>query len=289
MVEGASACSFCPKGTWSGEWAATYCNICPQGKWTHTAGSLQDGQCTPCMGTGCLPDSSASITIETVNLKIEGLGAEELGDLRAAYAKDIASTCQVDVSSVVDLQGNNATVSIAQDGTISAFVLGSSVSANDMATELYSSSFRNLMANSSMAVFADLTPDSVSSMFTGAVNVQPKAFVPLLPTTTLTTSTSTAAPTSASSSSASPTIASPTGASSNASSPVVVDDSQSADRVGQQRESGGGPPWWWFVVGAAVAGVAVAAVVLTMQKKKRRKNVDEYDSAQGSDSDSGSD
>merc|ERR1711953_1203199 len=102
---------------------ATACNVCPEGKWTFYAGARRQGDCTPCTGTGCLRDASARITVEVTNLALSTLSAEEQAELSAAYARDIASTCGVNDLSVVDAQGKNASVSIAEDGTVIAFVL----------------------------------------------------------------------------------------------------------------------------------------------------------------------
>merc|ERR1711920_1047224 len=100
-----------------------------------------------CTGTGCLRDTSARITVEITNLVLSVLSAEEQTELSAAYARDIASTCGVNDLSVVDTQGKNASVSIREDGIVSAFVLsiGDGFSANTLAARLYSSAFRGLL------------------------------------------------------------------------------------------------------------------------------------------------
>merc|ERR1711920_645863 len=88
-VPGTSACSLCPAGTWSGDFETTACNVCPEGKWTFYAGARQQGDCTPCAGTGCLRDASARITVEIINLALSALSAEKQTELSAAYARDI--------------------------------------------------------------------------------------------------------------------------------------------------------------------------------------------------------
>merc|ERR1719356_478273 len=144
-VPGASACSLCPAGTWSGDFDATACHVCPEGKWTFYAGARQQGDCTPCMGAGCLRDASARVTVEVTNFALSALSAEEQREVSAAYARDIATTCGVNELSVVDTQGKTASVSIGEDGSVSAFVLsiGDGVSANVLAARLYSSTFRS--------------------------------------------------------------------------------------------------------------------------------------------------
>merc|ERR1712045_611247 len=137
-VPGASACSLCPAGTWSGDFDATACNVCPEGKWTFYAGARRQGDCTPCAGAGCLREGSARVTMEITNFALSVLSAEEQAELRAAYARDISTTCGVNDLSVVDTHGKNASVSIGEDGTISAFVLsiGDGFSANILAARL---------------------------------------------------------------------------------------------------------------------------------------------------------
>merc|ERR1740121_277346 len=165
-MPGTSACSLCPAGTWSGDFGATACNVCPEGKWTFYAGARRQGDCTPCAGSGCLRDASARVTIEIINFALSALSAEEKVELSKAYAREIASTCGVGESSVVDLQGRSASVSVGEDGSISAFVLsmGDGPSANELAARLYSSYFRLVLEDLILAVRgevngADASPD----------------------------------------------------------------------------------------------------------------------------------
>merc|ERR1719343_1360010 len=104
--------------------------------------------------------------------------------------------------SVVDTQGKNASVSIEEDGTVSAYVLsiGDGFSANALAASLYSSAFRSSLESTTLAVVGQGMDVSV-----GAVTFKPEAFVAPIPTTTtkfvpLPIATSTAASTATSTS-----------------------------------------------------------------------------------------
>merc|ERR1712203_470789 len=211
-VPGTTACSLCPAGTWSGDFDATACNVCPEGKWTFYAGARRQGDCTPCAGTGCLRDASARVTVEIINLALWTLSAEEQAELSAAYARDIASTCGVNDLSVVDVQGKNASVSIGEDGTVSAFVLsiGDGFSANMLATRLYSSVFRGLLEDTTLAVAGQALSSGSGQISVGAVTFKPEAFVPPIPTTTTKFVPPTATSTSTATSTATSTTVSPT-------------------------------------------------------------------------------
>jgi len=213
-----------------------------------------------------LRDASARISIEAITPVFSMLSTEELLDVNSAYAKDIASACGVAESSVVDLQGNKATVTIAGDGSINAFVLKlSGSSANDLAAKLYSSTFQSALVNSTLAVVGGAAGASVRPMLIGAVTFQPEKFVPLLPTTTR-TKTSTATSTATSTSSI-------TGAETSTTS-IMAEQAIGADSAGKKDQpADSGPAWWWFAVGAAVAGGAVAACALATQKR-RHKSLD---------------
>merc|ERR1711920_736413 len=188
----------------------TACNVCPEGKWTFYAGARQQGDCTPCAGTGCLRDATARITVEIINFALSALSAEEQTELSEAYARDISSTCGVDDLSVVDTQGKNASVSIGEDGIVSAFVffIGDGFSANMLATRLYSSAFRGLLEDTTLAVGGA----GSGQVSVGAVTFKPEAFVPPIPTTTTKfvppTATSTGTSTATSTTTVSPTLVS---------------------------------------------------------------------------------
>merc|ERR1719343_642510 len=83
--------------------------------------------------------------------------------------------------SVVDTQGKNASVSIEEDGTVSAYVLliGDGFSATGLAARLYSSAFRGSLESTTLAVVGQGMDVSV-----GAVTFKPEAFVASIPTTT---------------------------------------------------------------------------------------------------------
>merc|ERR1711920_1106778 len=110
-----------------------------------------------------------------------------------------ASTCGVNDSSVVDLQGRNSSVSIREDGSISAFVLsiGDGPSANELAARLYSSYFRLVMESIALNVRGEeYVADSIQNLV-GAVTFKPEAFVPMVATAASTvTSTATSTTTS---------------------------------------------------------------------------------------------
>merc|ERR1712087_949725 len=272
-VPGTSACSLCPAGTWSGDFDATACNVCPEGKWTFYAGARRQGDCTPCTGTGCLRDASARITVEVTNLALSTLSAEEQAELSAAYARDIASTCGVNDLSVVDAQGKNASVSIGEDGTVSAFVLsiGDGFSANMLATRLYSSAFRGLLEDTTLAVGGQAIGSGQISV--GAVTFKPEAFVPPIPTTTTKFVPPTAASTATST--ATSTTMSPTLISTVVVTTTEAVSTSTSTGTGMMQTTGdvSGPAWWWFVVGGVAVGAAAAVVVLLFQKA--RKGADE--------------
>merc|ERR1712060_480267 len=211
-VPGTSACSLCPAGTWSGDFDATACNVCPEGKWTFYAGARRQGDCTPCTGTGCLRDASARVNVEITNLALSVLSAEEQTELSTAYARDIASTCGVNDLSVVDTHGKNASVGIGEDGTVSAFVLsiGDGFSANTLASRLYSSAFRGLLEDTTLAVGGQAMGSGSGQISVGAVTFKPEAFVPPIPTTTTKFVPPTATSTSTATSTATSTTVSPT-------------------------------------------------------------------------------
>jgi len=192
-------------------------------------------------------------------------------ELRAAYARDISTTCGVNAFSVVDTQGKNASVSIGEDGTVSAFVLsiGDGFSANMLAARLYSSAFRSLLEDTTLTVGGH-------QVSVGAVTFKPEAFVPPIPTTTTkfapptATSTATSAATSTATSTSSPTLVS-----------TAVVTTTEAVRTSTSTGTGAGaglihttgdpsgPDWWWFVVGGVAVGAAAAVVMLLFQKARK--------------------
>merc|ERR1719382_1794115 len=121
-----------------------------------------------------------------INFAVSALSVEEQTELRAAYARDISKTCGVNDLSVVDTQGKNASVSIGEDGTVSAFVLsiGDGFSANTLAARLYSSAFRGLLEDTTLAIGGQAIGAGSGQVSVGAVTFKPEAFVPPIPTTT---------------------------------------------------------------------------------------------------------
>merc|ERR1711920_519956 len=194
-VPGASACSHCPGGTWSDGFDATACNVCPEGKWTFSSvGAREQGDCTLCMTAGCLQDASARVTVEVVNFALSALSAEEQMELSTECARDIALTCGVSDRSVVDAHdGTNSSVSIGEDGTISAYILSiaDGSSANILAAKLYSSAFRDLLQNTILRTVGNqpVGAGSGRQVMVGAVTFQPEAFVPSDTSTSTSSST----------------------------------------------------------------------------------------------------
>jgi len=197
-LTGVDACAACPAGTWTDEFEVTACKICPAGMWSYSSGARLESNCVSCSGSSCLAEGSARVSIELRGLQYQQSTSTEQADLRVAFARDIALAAGVDVSLVVDLMGQNSSVTMGQDGSISAFLLDlEGVSARDLATRFYNDAFRETLVNSTIAVLGS-RPEHLGA---GAITVEPEHFVPLQPTTTSMTSTSTAAITSTSSSS----------------------------------------------------------------------------------------
>lgn len=149
----------------------------------------------PCWQSGdCLPAKEKSVFVEMqmAGLQPSSLRAEQLAELLAAYAQELASACDVANGSVVDLGGVHATVSLASDGLVSAFVLAlEGLTAHDLAARLYSPSFRYAMGNASEAVLGHGCGVQVVS-----VSVVPKAFVRATTASPTTAATTTEATTS---------------------------------------------------------------------------------------------
>merc|ERR1712039_59071 len=221
---GAAKCASCPAGSWNDDFAKTECTICPQGKWMQSPGSMRQEDCTLCQGSvDCLPFGSARITIEFRNFPYSELSTAQLVNVGSTLADDIAAACGVSNESVVDLQGKDASVSIGSDGKVSAFVkevTGSS--ANELASRLYSATFRGELVNSTLAVLGT----ERKHFSAGAISVHPEKFEPLVLTSTTTRSssmptTSTQTRTVTTGASASTMAPSGTGLSSDAASPVT--------------------------------------------------------------------
>lgn len=108
------------------------------------------------------------------------------------YAQDIAEVLDVNVRSVVDLSGQNASVTLEPKGLdgvetkISAFtVVPEGSSANALAKQLYSSRFRSQILGSTIQVLAQ---HSSQDIVTGPLNIpvvaiKPERFTPLPRTT----------------------------------------------------------------------------------------------------------
>jgi len=127
------------------------------------------------------------VTVAFTNLEAAALPDEEMQDLGAALAGDLASACDVENASVVDLTGANATVTFGPRGRVSAFVRGlSGLTAHELAARLYSASFRATLGNSTARAVGAAAGVQVAS-----VSLEPKAFVPATASTTATTTTAT--------------------------------------------------------------------------------------------------
>jgi len=186
---GAEVCASCPSGSWNADFGQTECTICQQGKWMHSPASLREQDCSPCEGSGdCLPDSSARLTVEFRNFPFAELDSTQLADVEAALADDIASACGIGNQSVLDLHGKSGSVSVSPDGTVSAFVTKvTGSSANELASRLYTATFRGELINSTLAVLGA----GREHFSAGAISVQPEEFVPSVPTSTTTPVSST--------------------------------------------------------------------------------------------------
>lgn len=154
---------------------------------------MRAGDCTP----GALHASrgtSAHITFQVRHMDAAFLAPSRWSLLRSELAKQIALACNADVRAVVDVTGENATVSISQDGDVSAYVLGGATSLNQLASSLYGPPFQSRLLDAASAIYPGT---SAQSMSLGAISVQPEHFVPVVPTTTGTsTSTTTTSTTS---------------------------------------------------------------------------------------------
>jgi hypothetical protein len=178
---------------------------------------MRQEDCTPCQGSeDCLPFASARITIEFRNFPYSELSSAQLVDVEVALADDIAAACGVSNESVIDLQGKNTSVSVGSDGKVSAFVRDvTGSSANELASRLYSTTFRGELVNSTLAVLGT----ERKHFSAGAISVHPEKFEPLVPTTTTTRSSSTA--TSTQTRTVTTSTGASTGFSSDAASPVT--------------------------------------------------------------------
>jgi len=142
----------------------------------------------PCWrSSDCLEDKSAEVIVEFSNLDAAALSDEMRQALGAALASDLASACEVENASVVDLTGANATVSFGPGGRMSAWVRGvSGLTAHDLAARLYSASFQATLGNSTADVVG-----SAAGVLVASVSLEPKAFSPATTSTATTTTTAT--------------------------------------------------------------------------------------------------
>mmetsp|Transcript_3892 Transcript_3892/g.9430 ORF Transcript_3892/g.9430 Transcript_3892/m.9430 type:complete len:600 (-) Transcript_3892:215-2014(-) len=187
MGEGAVSCNACPMGSWNDAFGATACVVCPQNQWTYTTGAMREGDCSP----GALhtsTDTSVHVTFQIRNMDDAYMISSRLTSLKSDFARQIAATCKVDVQAVVDIAGENATVSITQSGAVSAYVLGERASINELARAIYDVSFHNHLLEVVSAVDPSASAKRVSLE---AISVQPEQFVPLVRTATSTDTSST--------------------------------------------------------------------------------------------------
>merc|ERR1712203_695111 len=158
---------------------------------------MRRGDCTPCRGAGCLADGSARITFDVQNLVFVELSSDKRAELSTVFAEVIASACSVNKPAVVDMRGNNVSVTLSDGGSVSAFVLSlGEVSANELASRLYSEDFRDSILNSTAMVLGNGRDAGGRARAVAAVVFKPEHFVPetlttsTLPPTTSSTSTS---------------------------------------------------------------------------------------------------
>jgi len=199
-VPGVAACVPCPAGSWSEGFQSTECNVCPEGEWTFADGSMRSTDCTPCHGSRfCLGGASALITVELLNLDPTVLNTMQLNQLRAQIADHIAESLDLHSEEVKDLFGNggSTTVAVARPAggfgaKVSAYIVvpqGSST--NTLAARLYSHDFRELIVQSVRQVLGSSSA-IVGRLSAPGVSIQPKQFVPLQITSTVTTTVTTA-------------------------------------------------------------------------------------------------
>jgi len=163
-------------------------------------------------------EKSVQVDIDLSGLQPSSLKDNQLAKLVAAYAEELATACDVPKLSVVDLGGANASVSIGPDGLLSAFALSiSGLTAHDLASRLYSPSFRYAVGNATEVVLGRHCGVQVLS-----VSMEPKVFV----------RTTTARPTTTTE--ATPTTTKPTDA------PVATSTEAAATTTRQRGNSGAG-------------------------------------------------
>lgn len=221
-------------------------------------GALRPGDCTPCVGHGCLPHASARVTLQLVGtLGAFDLDMDEKAALGSASARDIAEVCGVPAASVVNLMGQNETMEISDDGVMQAFLLNiTDLSANQLAVKLYTNDFRDKIVQS---VKAALSSKGGAMLQVGGIDIQPAQFVPVVPTTTV-ASTSTSATTAA-------------GAGAGLGDQAADMPSNAAEHQQQEAPSSGGSHGafkdWWLGAGAGVGAAVIAGCLLLSHVRSR--------------------
>lgn len=141
------------------------------------------------------------ITVELVNIDVGSVGGDLMADLSVAYAKDIASSLEIDDDTLKDLYGNPssttvkaATVAATSGLRVSAFTtVPAGSSARSMATSLYTDAFRSMIVKSTLDVLGDHGKQNLVTWHLDApmVAIKPEQFVPVQPETTTSTETQT--------------------------------------------------------------------------------------------------
>merc|ERR1712013_675113 len=181
----------CPAGTWSDAFSATECELCPAGKWNSVQGSRLSSDCASCPDGSCLLGGSVRVTIQLRSLAQSDLSEAAQRELSRTFAQGIASAAGVANTSVVNLAGQESTVTIRQS-TVSAFLLhlaGSSVSSFELAESFYGHAFPDMLVSSTSHILGQ----AFGELGVVSVALDRESFTPEVPTTTATTTlTSTA-------------------------------------------------------------------------------------------------
>jgi len=238
MGPGAASCDACPAGSWSDAFGASSCNLCPQSEWTYSTGSMRVGDCTPGALRHASVGASVHMTFQIRHMDDAFLAPSRLGLLESELAKQIALALNVDVRAVVDVAGENATVSIAPDGAVSAYVLGATAPLDQLARTLYDLPFRSRLLQAANAIDPGA---SAKGMVFAAISIRSEQFVPVVPTTT---STSTVSTTTTSTTSLA-----------GLSAPTATSHDNS---------------WWWVLAALACLVLASGLTCATMAVRARR-------------------
>jgi len=205
------------------------------------------------------------ITMQLHGFDWSALSTSTAEALRTAFAFNIASTCGVGDSSIVDVYGSEASVTLDSNGELIAFVLADTgYTATELQSILSSVSFRKLMADAVVATLRSSLGSLAGSITFGGAVVASEHFEALLSTSRESTGGSPAAfATSATTTSTTMGISSAA-----ASSPAVTSAS-----AAEKHTLFGVPAWVWFAVATVLfagffLGVHRVYVIMTRRQPK---------------------